>query len=99
MKELCLIENTNPLYLKSICTMAFFSCLMRPVPLIVSPDTLWFKLRPHGLIFLFIFTEFFEGYPELSKKMRYPELASAILFEILQLSNLIAQEQDRLLPK
>ena len=46
--------------------MAFFSCLMKALPLIVSPDALWFKLRPHGLIFLFIFTEFFEGYPELA---------------------------------
>ena len=40
---------------------------MRPLPLIVSPYALWSKLRPHGLIFLFIFTKFFGGYPELLK--------------------------------
>jgi hypothetical protein len=36
------------------------------LPLIVSPDALWFKLCSHGLIFLFIFPEFFRCYPELA---------------------------------
>lgn len=65
MKELCSVKNTDTLYPESLQKYFLFFASVDHSPLIVSPDALWSKLRPGGLIFLFIFTEFFWGYPEL----------------------------------